>query len=161
MTTDLEHTKDLCDGCGAVLAMPADPTQKPVHKCPLVEVLTPMLGAVIKSIQGAAGEREMAFFADDGRVFRFLHHQDCCENVNIEDIAGDLDDLVGSPLVLAEVVSNEDNSERGYNDDSHTWTFYKFSTIKGSVTVRWLGESNGYYSESVDFEVEPAAKGAA
>lgn len=73
------------------------------------------------------------------------------------DIAGDFQDLLGSPVLLAEEVISDNETPEGVKpqdqaDDSFTWTFYKLSTIKGSVTIRWYGESNGYYSESVDFE---------
>ena len=84
---------------------------------------------------------------------RFSHQQDCCESVYIEDICGDLDDLVGSPLLEAEEVSNYDAEPKYEGEESYTWTFYKFATIKGHVSVRWYGSSNGYYSEGVSVEV--------
>jgi hypothetical protein len=91
-------------------------------------------------------------FGEKQRV-RLYHEQDCCESVWIEDICGDLDDLIGSPLIEAEVVIRERvdlEPERPHSaDESFTWTFYKFGTRRGSVTVRWFGTSNGYYSESV------------
>ena len=59
--------------------------------------------------------------------------------------------MVGSPLLKAEESSQKGKSE--HEDDSSTWTFYKFATLKGYVDVRWLGKSNGYYSESVHIEI--------
>lgn len=73
----------------------------------------------------------------------------------VEDICGDLSDIEGSEILLAEEVvhdnENPENLEMPPCDDSYSWSFYKLSTIKGSVTIRWFGTSNGWYSESVDF----------
>ena len=74
--------------------------------------------------------------------------------MSIEDINGDLDDLLNTPIVVAAESAQRDVNPEGVtkeSQDSFTWTFYKLGTIKGHVTVRWLGTSNGYYSESVDF----------
>lgn len=68
--------------------------------------------------------------------------------MTIEDIVGDLSDLEGTPLLLAEEVVSY-----GEKDSvNKTWTFYKFVTKKGYVDVRWYGTSNGYYSKSVNFK---------
>lgn len=113
------------------------------------EGLRQMLGRVFVRVEGSVGDEELTFVRDDGARFVFHHFQSCCEHVRIEDIVGDLQDLVGEPLLLAEEVSNADGPKPEYAD-SYTWTFYKFATRRGYVDVRWLGESNGYYSESVD-----------
>lgn len=94
---------------------------------------------------------EIYFHADSGRRFVMMHQQDCCESVGIESITGNLEDLVGSPILVAEESTNHE-SPKGEAPDSFTWTFYKFATVKGWVDIRWYGESNGYYSESVDIK---------
>jgi hypothetical protein len=106
-----------------------------------------LLGMTMVSVEKTSNDDELIFTADNGRKFKLYHAQDCCESVYIEDIIGDLNDLIGSPLTLVEEISQEGNDDSG----SYTWTFYKFATIKGYVDVRWQGYSNGYYSESVDF----------
>ena len=94
---------------------------------------------------------ELTLYLSETNYVRFYHQQDCCESVYIEDIVGDLNDLVGEPLLIAEEVSSYDAEGKG--DESYTWTFYKFATRKGYVDVRWYGSSNGYYSESVSVDV--------
>lgn len=113
-----------------------------------------LLGKTLVSVENIGGE-ELLFTLDTGEKYKLFHAQDCCEGVGIEDIIGDLNDLVGSPILMAEEVSQNTNPEgitKEYQD-SFTWTFYKLATIKGYVTIRWYGESNGYYSESVDWAI--------
>jgi hypothetical protein len=110
------------------------------------------------------GDDYISFTTDHGCRYIQRHHQDRCESVDIDDICGDVADLIGTPILLAEEVSHSggegDSSDwpegvlQEYVPEIYTWTFYKLTTIKGSVTIRWYGTSNGYYSESVHFSEE-------
>ena len=118
------------------------------------EEFSDLLGKTISSIDRHEND-ELIFTLSTGEKYRMYHNQDCCESVLIEDIAGDLDDLIGSEILMAEEATNSEDlgdNSNCYIPDSFTWTFYKLATIKGYVTIRWYGESNGYYSESVSWE---------
>lgn len=88
----------------------------------------------------------------DGKKFQFrlYHEQDCSESVTLDDVVGDLSDLIDTIILDA-----SETSEGGMDadNDSYTWTFYHFATIKGYVDLKWFGVSNGYYSEDVDVEI--------
>lgn len=146
-------------------------------------------GKTITEMEGAEeGSESIIITCADGTKFRLMYHQDCCANCSVEEIIGDVKDLIGSPILLAEEISSREpdakiiaerkanyekakaewqprnkddefwywgpSESNGWLDESETWCFYKLSTIKGSVTLRWYGSSNGYYSESATFEKE-------
>ena len=88
--------------------------------------------------------------APDDILYYLAHDQDCCESVYLADICGDITDLLDKKIIKAEVTTNIDNPP-SENAISWTWTFYTITAEDGSVvTLRWCGESNGYYSEAVD-----------
>ena len=97
------------------------------------------------------------FYLNDGERFSLRHDQSCCESVYIESIEGDLQDLVDSLILIAEEAQPEDQALNDY-DESFTWTFYKLATVKGYVTIRWYGTSNGCYSEEASLYYEKIEK---
>ena len=112
-------------------------------------------GKTITKIEGMEKDSiYIEFFCSDGTKYVMDHYQDCCESVYVEDVCGDVKDLLNSPILLAEEVQNADGPALNEYEESWTWTFYKLATSKGTVTLRWYGASNGYYSEEVDFHKE-------
>ncbi len=125
----------------------------------VVEKFEDLKGMVCTGVCKSTNADALFFDLEDGRVFILYHSQDCCESVYIEDIVGDLSDLVNSEVLLAEEAHGEEHREvfdETFDEEVgmglESWAFYKLSTIKGNVTIRWSGSSNGYYNIGVSFE---------
>jgi hypothetical protein len=115
-----------------------------------------LVGRTISAVRGLeVGSDGVEFDCADGSSWRMVHNRDCCESVSVADVVGDPADLIGTVIDAREEVGVTDPD--GYTPpeyrESYTWTFYIIQTNRGAVTIRWLGESNGYYSEGVDFEM--------
>lgn len=117
-----------------------------------------LIGKTLIKIDGAVvGGDVITFITAEGNdehdndYYYMQHHQSCCESVYIKSVEGDILDLLGTPITMAEESSRKDDGEDEYGDSS-TWTFYRLASVRGYVTITWLGTSNGYYSESVEFE---------
>lgn len=111
-----------------------------------------LIGLTFKDVSANPDGSEIIFTTVDDVRYKMYHSQDCCESVTIEDINGELEWLVGVPILMAEESGSPDpppDVVQEYTPESQTWTFYRMGTIKGWVVMRWYGVSNGYYSESV------------
>lgn len=87
----------------------------------------------------------------DGYLFTLAHIQDCCESVSHMKTIGDPQSLIGNIIKIAQedVCDDPDWAEKNYSE-CHTWTVFTLVDDNGNrVDAYWLGESNGYYSESV------------
>ena len=88
-----------------------------------------LIGETIKAIE-IPGDDVLIFATESGRIFKMMHWQDCCEHVYLTDIPDNLDDLIGSPITVAEERFNSDAppEDREYAPESYTWTFYDWGT---------------------------------
>ena len=111
-----------------------------------------LTGKTVANIDIDQDRDEMQITCTDGTKYLFHHIQDCCESVNIVDVNGDPKALVGYKLIMIEESDDfllDEYSSYIY-DESCTATEFVFHTSKDSLAVRWIGCSNGYYSEEVD-----------
>lgn len=118
-----------------------------------VYVYENMIGKVFDNVVQV--DDEVHFYNNGDLMFKLFHEQDCCENVYIESIVGDLNDLTNNPITLAEVVYKNNHDQEDLDDCYdlfQTWSFFKFATVKGYADIRFFGSSNGYYSETADLK---------
>lgn len=94
-----------------------------------------------------SGDDSIVINFEDGSYIRMFHEQECCEAVWIEDIESnkDISDYKNAVVIDMYVTKRVNLND----EESSTFTFYNLNTSKGSINIRWNGESNGYYSEEV------------
>jgi len=112
-----------------------------------------LLGKTIVDIEKCPEGSFLRFKMSDKKVYE-MSALDEYAGVTIEDICGDLNDLLNSPILLAEEVYSKDNPQHNIevenSKDVNHWTYYKLATIKGYVDIRWFGD-NYYYSNVASF----------
>lgn len=108
----------------------------------------------ISSLQGETlsyvdqSDDQILLTTKSGRKIMIYHEQDCCESVRIEDTEGNWKDLIGRVLLYV----GEDTDDVELDWGSGTKTTFTFKVDGDTVISRWIGESNGYYSEKVDIK---------
>lgn len=115
-----------------------------------LESFTDLVGQTITNVDVTG--HDITFTLANGDQYMLFHRQDCCEDVHIEDICGDWADIVGHEIRTAREVVGGDGRRLSEYDEDFQWTFYDIATFYGSVTIRFYGGSNGYYSIDVSWD---------
>lgn len=114
--------------------------------------LKSIINQTITNIVGANENSDrVEFTLENGKKISMYHSQDCCESVGVEYIEGNIDDIIGETVIEAyEYCEEPEQNNWEFTPESYTWTNFTIVTKKGKVVIKWLGTSNGYYSESVE-----------
>ena len=124
------------------------------YKVPLTKttIYEGLLGQVMMDINVSSDKAEVTFEMSNGRTYKVFHEHELCEKVYIESMSGVLyggfDNLLGTPLLLAESESGVYSTTEPDHKEK-TGTTFTFTTIKGSVTICWVGIDCGTGNEVV------------
>src|SRR3712207_8874612 len=72
--------------------------------------ITELIGKVLIKIDINDEKDIKDYYCKSGEHYQMCHIQDCCESVTIEDIFGNIDDLIGSPIIVAEEARSEEHT---------------------------------------------------
>ncbi len=112
--------------------------------------LADLVGHTLSHIDVDDEHHEILLTTESGRRVLIEHDQECCESVILEGVDGNPLELLGKPLLLAEHEAIDQGDPPPEAPDSWTRTKLTFRVDGATVICRWIGESNGCYSESVD-----------
>ena len=108
-----------------------------------------LVGKVLKSVEIRDDNETIVFETIDGEIYFQYYPLDYIGEVYVDDVVGDFNDIIGTPILVAEESNSNDD---GKGDAYYTWTFYRLATVKGWMNIKWYGTShNGYYSECAEF----------
>jgi hypothetical protein len=115
-----------------------------------------LVGEIVTHVDVDRQENQILLTMQSGKRYKIYHDQDCCEDVKIDETQegdGDLVTLVGNRIDEVKLEEESDQEPRP-SEYADSWTRTKITFRINSETVvsRWIGESNGYYSESVDIK---------
>ncbi len=110
-------------------------------------------GQIVKEITGLEKDNDEVFIRTNNGTYKLYHEQDCCEYVRIVKVISNVNELIGKVIFAEEDAGANDPDwyDEHYND-SHTWTKYVLKTESAILEFWFLGESNGYYNESVSIK---------
>jgi hypothetical protein len=106
------------------------------------------IGHRLTAVEKHEGADTMLVLRFDNGEAVFSHFSECCEEVALIDGYEDVASCLEQVLRSAEESTKDDPDTYG----EKLWTFYNLRFDDASVSLRFMGESNGYYSVDVDVE---------
>lgn len=109
-----------------------------------------LVGKTLTKVEISPDRDEANFYCNDGTRYKMYHTQGVCETVVINDISGNIEDLLESPILNA--IKRVDVRKQIVDEyNNFLLIFFKLVTAKGQVVIRWYSEADGYSPYDVDF----------